>query len=249
MKRGPKPQGKVVTNWSADFAYAIGLLVADGCLSKDGRHIDLTSKDKVQIMLFQKCLKITSKISSKYSGAGNRAYCCQFSDVLFYRFLLSIGLSPAKSKTISAVFVPDEYFIDFLRGYFDGDGSSVSHYDSIFKKSYRFYLSFTSASPVFVDWLRKMLRDALEVKGHIAYNRNNPYVQLKYSKKEAVIISKRMYYAETVPCLKRKRLKIMRSLRIIDKCRGGAIGTRAAFRTQFPQGIGSSSLPRGTNRI
>lgn len=238
-----------MAKWSADFTYAIGLIVADGCLSKDGRHIDLTSKDKAQVVLFQKCLRITTKVSSKYSGAGNRAYCCQFSDVLFYRFLMSIGLSPAKSKIIGAVLVPDEYFIDFLRGYFDGDGSSTSHYDSVFKNSYRFYLSFTSASPVFVDWLRNKLYLILGVKGHIAYNRNNPYVQLKYSKREAVVISKRMYYSEAVPCLRRKRLKIIRSLRIIDKCRGGAIGTRAAFRTQFPQGIGSSSLPRGTKKI
>ena len=215
MKRGSRPKGQVVIAWSPSFAYAIGLLTADGCLSKDGRHIDLTSKDKAQIVLFKKCLGLTVKVGKKYSGNGNLAYHTQFGDVLFYRFLVSIGLTPAKSKTISQVLVPEEYFIDFLRGYFDGDGSSLSYFDRVFQKSYRFYISFTSASPMFVDWLRGRISDVLKISGAIARNRNNPYLQLKFSKKEAVILSKSMYYADGLPCLRRKYLKIQRSLRII----------------------------------
>ena len=217
--------------WSAQFAYAIGLLTADGCLSKDGRHIDLTSKDKAQVILFKKCLGLTTKVGRKYSGSGNLAYHTQFGDVLFYQFLLGIGLTPAKSKTLLRVSVPKRYFFDFLRGYFDGDGSSFSFYDRVFKKSYRFYISFTSASPAFVDWLRSTIKDVLDVKGAIAHNRNNPYLQLKYSKKEAVIISKSMYYSEAIPCLRRKRLKIKRSLRIISERRGGEIGKHVSFRS------------------
>lgn len=231
MKRGPRPKGTVVLSWSPHFAYAIGLLAADGCLSKDGRHIDFTSKDRSQAVLFKKCLGLPAKISVKYSGSGNLAYCVQFSDVLFYHFLQSIGLSPAKSKTISRVLVPDEYFIDFLRGYFDGDGSSFSYYDSVFRNSYRFYISFTSASPKFIAWLRAKINSALSVRGSVGHNRNNPYVQLRYSKQDAVVISKNMYYAAGLPCLGRKHLKIQRSLRIMKQCRGGEIGRRAAFRT------------------
>ena len=141
-KPGPKPKGKVETRWSPEFAYAIGLLTADGCLSKDGRHIDLTSKDKAQVLLFKKCLGLATKVGRKYSGAGNLSYHTQFGDVLFYRFLEGIGLTPAKSKTISSISIPRGYFLDFLRGYFDGDGSSYSYYDSVYKKSYRFYISF-----------------------------------------------------------------------------------------------------------
>ncbi len=40
-----RPLEKINIQWSPELAYAIGLLVADGCLSKDGRHIDFTSKD------------------------------------------------------------------------------------------------------------------------------------------------------------------------------------------------------------
>jgi hypothetical protein len=231
MKRGPKPKGKVKIIWSVRFAYAIGLLTADGCLSKDGRHIDLTSVDKAQVLLFRKCLGISTKVSTKRSGAGNLAYCVQFSDVLFYQFLMSIGLSTAKSKTITSVQIPDEYFPDFFRGYFDGDGSSYSHYDSVFKKSFRFYLSFTSASSGFINWLRAVLKEKVRVNGHLGFNRNNPYVQLKYAKKEAVRICEYMYYKDTVPCLRRKHLKIKQSMRIISGRRGDEIGRHARFRS------------------
>lgn len=231
-KRGPKPKGQVEIRWSPEFAYAVGLLVADGCLSKDKRHIDLTSKDRVQVTLFRTCLGLATKISRKRSGAGNVAYHTQFGDVLFYRFLEGIGLTPAKSKTISSVSIPKKYFIDFLRGYFDGDGSSYSYCDSVHERSYRFYISFTSASPRFLDWLRGEVGDALGIRGSLGYNRNNSYVQLKYSKKEAAVLARNMYYAEGLPCLRRKRLKIMKSMRIIEASRSGETGRRAAFRAQ-----------------
>ena len=231
MKRGPKPKGAVGIKWSPRFAYAVGLLTADGCLSKDGRHIDLTSVDKAQVLLFKKCLGIKTKVSKKYSGIGNMAYCVQFSDVLFYRFLMSIGLSSAKSKTIASVSVPNEYFSDFLRGYFDGDGCSYSFYDSVFPKSYRFYLSFISASPTFIDWLRKRLKEAIQVKGHLDLTKKAQYVQLKYAKKEALRICDYIYYSRAVPCLRRKYLKIQRSMRIIHGRRGGEIGRHASFRS------------------
>ncbi len=228
MKPGPKPKGKVKLLWSPRFAYAIGLLVADGCLSKDGRHIDLTSKDKAQILTFRKCLDLDTKVSTKYSGAGNLAYHIQFSDVLFYKFLFDIGLTPAKSKTISVLTIPDKYFFDFLRGYFDGDGSSYAYSDPVFGKSFRFYLSFTSASPQFVVWLKAKVSDFLQVTGYLSYNKNNSYVQLKYAKKDAVLISKAMYYDKDLPFLKRKYLKIQKSLDKIS--RSGETGIHATFR-------------------
>ncbi len=215
MKRGPKPKGKVKLIWSTEFAYAIGLLTADGCLSKDGRHIDLTSKDKAQIILFKKCLGLATKVGTKRSGSGDLAYCTQFGDVLFYQFLLDIGLTPAKSKTLAALKIPNEYFIDFLRGYFDGDGCSYSYYDPKFKKSYRFYISFISASPPFLDWLRGEIDARISIRGFINGYRNKSYVQLKYSKKEAIVLSQNMYYRTGVPCLRRKYLKIKKSLSII----------------------------------
>src|SRR3989344_7195642 len=109
-KRGPKPKKIIDTKWSANLAYAIGLIATDGCLSNDNLLIDLTSKDREQLENFSKCLGIHFKIGMKWSGQGDKYLRIQFKNRFFYDFLLSIGLTPAKSKTLDKILVPDEYF-------------------------------------------------------------------------------------------------------------------------------------------
>lgn len=159
--------------------------------------MNFTSKDKSLVILFKNCPGLRTKVSPKLSGCGNLSYHTQFGDVLFYQFLVQIGLSPAKSKTIVSVDVLDKYFADFLRGYFDGDGTSYSFYDSIFPRSYRFYVSFISASPPFMYWLQERLEKMIAARGHFSRYSNADYVQLKYAKKEAIILIKYMYYIKT----------------------------------------------------
>ncbi len=216
-KRGPKPKGKVKIEWSPDFAYAIGLLVTDGCVYKDGRHLDFTSKDLEQVSNFMQCFGLDIKISKKTNGRGVEAYRLQWSDVPFIRFLNSIGIYSAKSLTIKEIGVPEVYFFDFLRGCFDGDGSSYSYWDSRWKSSYMFYIEFISASPHLIHWIKQTLLRVSGIKGHVtrAYKRNICY-QLKYSKHEAVKLYKRMY-SDGCVCLTQKRLKIIESLAIMNK--------------------------------
>ncbi|PIZ81282.1 MAG: hypothetical protein COY02_02875, partial [Parcubacteria group bacterium CG_4_10_14_0_2_um_filter_41_6] len=93
---------KVKIEWSPDFAYAIGLLATDGNLSKDGRHINMTSKDEEMISVFKKCLSIQNKTGRKCRGGSKekKYFQVQFGDKNFYNFLMSLGLTPAKSKTL-----------------------------------------------------------------------------------------------------------------------------------------------------
>lgn len=232
MKPGTKPQGKVRQTWSTELAYAIGLLVADGCLSKDRRHIDFTSTDADQVETFQRCLGINNKISVKSSGTGNRAYRTQFGDVLFYRFLEKIGLSPAKSLSIQSVDIPDAYFLDFLRGYFDGDGSTTSYHDPLFPKSYRFVMSFTSGSPAYLRWLQTRLNNILGISGYLCHDKERSYMSLKYGKRDTLIIVEQMYRVSTAPRLERKYLKIQKCLGIIAS--RGCGGTGYTRRSQKP---------------
>ena len=106
---------KTKTEWCAELAYAIGLIATDGNLSKDGRHINFTSKDKQLAGLFAKCLNLQTKITMKGNGFGKekKYYFIQFGDKNFYNFLQKIGITPRKSKTISFVKVPAKYFFDF----------------------------------------------------------------------------------------------------------------------------------------
>ena len=210
---GLKPREKVKRAWSSELSYAIGLIATDGCLSSDGRHFDFTSKDVDLIKILLKCLGIKNKICRKISGFSKR-YCArvQFGDVVFYNFLLEIGLTPAKSKTMGGIRIPKRYFFDFLRGLFDGDGSFYSYYDPRWKSSFMFYTVFVSASRKHINWLRKKLAQNLKIKGHITYNGHKSVLQLKYAKKESLKIIKKMYYNDEVACLKRKRLKVKKAL-------------------------------------
>lgn len=214
-KRGRKPKGLISLTWSPEFAYAIGLLTADGSLSKDGRHVSFVSKDLEQVETYMKCLGISLKVGVVHSGKRNVAYRVQFGDVLFYSFLQETGLVPNKSKQLGCLSIPRPYLIDFVRGLFDGDGCSYAYYDSVFNNSYRFYLSFASASPVFIEWIRNELFEEIGIRGHIDLCRGRSHQNLKYAKHEAMILGNAMYYRPTLPSLDRKRLKISRSLGII----------------------------------
>src|SRR3989338_4215209 len=209
MKRGTRPKGKVKILLSPQFAYAIGLIASDGCLSPNGRHIVFVSEDTEQLINFMRALNIT--VAQRKNS--NRV---QFSDVLFYRFLLTTGLMPNKSKILAQLNIPTEYFFDFLRGSFDGDGSFYSYWDPRWKSSFMFYTTFVSASKAHIEWLRSILKKKLMVIGYVTFGgRGNGYYQLRYAKKESLKIIKKMYYTPAVACLGRKRLKIQRALGII----------------------------------
>lgn len=216
MKRGAKPKGKVKIEWSSEFAYAIGLLATDGSLSSDGRHIDLTSNDKEQLENFLECLRSTNKISPKHSGIGKKCLRVQLGDVNFYRFLITIGLMPRKTKIIGAVEIPQRYFFDFLRGHFDGDGTFYSYWDPRWRSSYMFYTVFISASKNHILWLRKTIHSFLGIEGHITKSVNSSVYQLKYAKTESLKLLSKLYYNSDVVCLSRKRLKIEKALRSVN---------------------------------
>lgn len=141
----------------------------------------------------------------------------RFKNRFFYDFLISIGLTPRKSLTMGKLLIADQYFFDFLRGCFDGDGTFYSYWDKRWRSSHMFYVEFISASGKHIDWLRKELKDRIGVIGHVTNNKIGMAYQLKYAKKESVEIIKNMYYNPNVICLFRKKFKIDEALKIENK--------------------------------
>jgi hypothetical protein len=205
-----KAQNRVKIKWSPDFAYIIGLITTDGSLSKDGRHIIFTSKDKELVLTFKQILNLSNAIGLKASGSTKtKKYSyIQFGDVNFYTFLEKIGLMPNKTLQLKNLKIPSQYFFDFLRGHFDGDGSFYSYWDKRWKSSFMFYTAFISASKPHILWIQHNIQKLLGIKGHITHGRGVSVYQLKYAKKESMILVKKMYYSDDLPCLQRKRLKI-----------------------------------------
>lgn len=215
-KRGPKAKILINTKWSANLAYAVGLLATDGCIGADGLWIDLTSKDKEQLRNFNQCLGINIKIRIKDSGSPREAWRIQMKNKLFHEFLVSIGFTPRKSMTIKKIIVPEKYFFDFLRGCLDGDGYTFSYWDPRWKSSFMFYTGFVSASRPFLLWLRGKIENRLKIVGHITNaKKKNIYYQLKYAKHDSFKLLKKVYLHKDSIYLKRKKLKIDKALATI----------------------------------
>ncbi len=191
-----RPLGKVKISWSRNFSYAIGLIATDGCLYNNGRHINFTSKDKELVEAFRDALGVVNKIGKKSRGSSSekRYFQVQLGDVLFHRFLGSIGLHPAKSKTITSVQIPNAFFFDFFRGCIDGDGSigANSHPES---KHLQLRLRLVSASQAFLCWLlERTHHNAPEIKGGwVSKNASKRVYSLAFGKSDTIKILQRMY--------------------------------------------------------
>lgn len=200
--------GKVKISWSYNFAYAIGLIVSDGNLNQDKRHIFIKSADRELIQNYKKALDIKSNICRTPSSKNiSSHFYISHSDQLFWKFLTGIGIFPAKSKTIRSVSIPEKFFGDFLRGFFDGDGTFYSFWDTRWPKSFAFQISFPSASADFVHWLKEKLANLYGVKGFI--RKGDGVYLIRYVKGDSKKIVAKMYWRKNLLCLGRKYNKIM----------------------------------------
>ena len=203
--------------WTADLAYAIGLITTDGSLSKDKRHINLTSKDLDQIKTFAKILGLKNKIGKKKSSYSPRKECfqIQFGNVELYHFLEKIGLEPNKTKTLSSLKIPNIYFGDFLRGHLDGDGCTYSYWDPRWKSSFMFYTVFICASKKHLEWLKERIKNLYKIEGRISTHKT--WFNLRFAKYDSLKLLNKIYYRNNLPYLKRKKCKIDDALSIINK--------------------------------
>jgi len=201
--RGNQKNKNYIIKWTSEFAYAIGLLTADGCLSSDGRHFEFCSKDREQVENFIKCLNLTNRISKKSRSNKKikKYYRVQFGNKKLYSFLCSIGLKSRKSLILEKVDIPYKFFADFLRGLFDGDGSFkvFKHPESQYSQ---IRVNFASASPKFLRWLYRKIGQRLNTRGFIS--KGARVESLEYAIKDSIKLLNYMYYSSDVICLSRK---------------------------------------------
>lgn len=198
---------RVDCTWSPGLAYVVGLITSDGNLSPDGRHINITSKDKDLLEGARTLLGLHNIIGTKSRGSlpARRYFVFQFGDIHFYEFLLSIGLTPAKSKTLGPLAIPLSLFTDFLRGCVDGDGSigSFSHPES---RHPQIKLRLCSASLVFLEWILTEIQLSYGVTGgSISRQESKSVCTLSFGKKDALTILGHMYSSDESISLARKR--------------------------------------------
>ena len=192
----------------ADLWYAVGLITTDGCLSSDGRHIDITSAhreylENVRLKMGLKC-RVGIKLRRDAPGENFRI---QFANKNFYEFLTNIGLTPKKSLTLGPLRIPESYYADFFRGVIDGDGNILNWVhpsNGVEQWSLRVY----SAAPLFIAWLKSTAEASFCVKGKLHRDRN--IFVLKFGK----LAAKRVLSC----CYAGSSLYLERKMKLAQRC-------------------------------
>ena len=243
---GSHPGSPSAVAWSAETAYAVGLIATDGNLAKGRRQMTVTSKDADLLETLCGCLHLRASISRYRNGPGRFCHRVQWRDRVLYDWLLSIGLTPKKSLTLGPLAVPDEHFADFFRGCIDGDGSILVYtdrYHAAKNERYvyqRLYVSLVSASRPFPEWIQATGDRLIGVTGVIEMKLTpgrRPIWLLRYAKRESIRLLHWMYYQPSVPCLHRKRAN---AAQFMSRTPRGMLGyvpacwNRQTIRTQNP---------------
>ncbi len=142
-QKGPKTL-KVDQNYfkiinTAQKAYWLGFLYADGCVLKECVTLNLGALDESHVELFRKHIKREGSIKRYYLKDGtHKSSIISVSGKIFRGNLINKGCTMRKTFTLkfpSDQIVPNKLISHFIRGYFDGDGSvwqnhSVSRHGS-----------------------------------------------------------------------------------------------------------------------
>lgn len=180
-------------NWSEDIAYLVGLITADGCLQRNKPRICFYSKDYSLIKQVREIVENNLDINECEPCRRNRnktiSWQYQFTSRKFYYFLENIGLMPNKSLKLSVLDVPNNMFLDWLRGEIDGDGCFY-----IRTGRNLLQLAITSGSKRFLEWVSRELknRDLVKGEGNVRSVKVNTY-QLGFANQDSKSIAEAIY--------------------------------------------------------
>jgi intein/homing endonuclease len=205
--------------WSPEMAYILGLLAADGSLSKNvrgGCYVELFVADRVLVGFLKSALRATQKVARRAGRKSHHKplYRIQIGSKKIFMSLVRRGLSPRKSKTLLFPDMPDTVLAHFVRGYFDGDGNV--YFRSHFAKdraAYRWVFSsrFTSGSKEFLQRLHDILKSHGVRGGRIAVKERG--YDLVLSHRDSIALYKFMYHNAGRTFLDRKRRIFEKALR------------------------------------
>tara|TARA_B100001778_G_C18448593_1_gene565658 strand:+ start:217 stop:846 length:630 start_codon:yes stop_codon:yes gene_type:complete len=149
------------------MAYVLGFFAADGSMVKNSRGACFIEFHVTDIEILEK-IRVAMESDHKISVRLPRhkkwktSYRLQIGSKDMFNDLQSLGFSQTKTKIIRVPQVPYNYFWDFVRGYFDGDGCITSGtYKVKDRKNPRFTYktSFTSGSLGFLEDLKKIFKE------------------------------------------------------------------------------------------
>lgn len=129
MKRNENIKHNYFKTWSNNMAYILGFICADGCINldtrKNGRYgrIYFSIHKNDRKLLEEIAIELGCSIKQVHDRKKEASSYLYVYSTEMYDDLVSLGLTSNKSLTLQWLDIPDEYLKDFIRGYYDGDGS------------------------------------------------------------------------------------------------------------------------------
>lgn len=167
---------------SHNMAWLLGFLASDGTVSSSDNtiKIGLSAKDKEILEKIKEEVKIENKIVEYTTNSGFDCVDLHWTCARHKATLAEYGITPNKTFTIKPpTQLSKEYYIDYIRGYFDGDGSI----NLIQGKNLRWQIC--GATEEILQWIVDVLYEQYsipKVKVYCDNNRGkNPYYYFQYS--------------------------------------------------------------------
>jgi len=188
--------------WTLEMAYVLGFFAADGYITVNKRGgqfwcIQITDKKLLESIkeVIEAEHKINIRLPNKNKLNESIIYRLQIGSIEMCDDLRKLGFSQRKTKSLVIPNIPKKYFSDFVRGYFDGDGSiwmGKIHKERKTKHNV-LKLTFTSCSYEFIKELQnKLFFFGLE-GGCIYRPKNKNFSRLQFSTLNALKLYNFMY--------------------------------------------------------
>lgn len=201
--------------WSSNMAYILGFISADGCIAKNKNTlvISLQTKDREILEKIKQELEYEGQLrieTPKVKGKTYEAIKLSITSKGLVDDLKTLGLTERKSFTVSFPNeMPEEYELDFIRGYFDGDGSVGGQYPSnsngIKTKKLQIRVRICSGGSKILEQIRDVFsKHGLKHKKVKSYKNRENYFEICYSTYESIKIYE-LLYSDSLMFLKRKK--------------------------------------------
>lgn len=196
--------------WSHDMAYILGFIASDGYVRNDGvLKISLKRSDKKLLEDIKEKLEYTGEIIDEVAKIKSKSYNTSTLKIhckSLVEDLIKHGIIQNKSLKVRLPIMPEEFKIDFIRGYFDGDGSIG---EIKLAKTTKTQIRFRICSGSY-----DMLNDIVEYfyslqigKVKISKSKNKTLYNILYSTLSSIKIHELFYNQENCLYLERKKLK------------------------------------------
>lgn len=191
---------------SAEKAYWLGFIAADGCNYEREKNasviINIHRKDREHLEKFKAFMNSNVNIVDHIQDAGfsNNTPMSKitFNSKEMSHDLTALGVTPQKSLTLQPPKIKEEFYLPFILGYFDGDGSIFENQEI---KTFGMNIEGTYE---LLTWINDILHISESLEKRYDDEKNNYYIRCGGTEKPYKILKE--LYDSCPTCLERKYL-------------------------------------------